>query len=130
MPYLTLTIGIFVARLVKELVCNSFFVTFFEKKVTPKNFTVGKVFAYIVRSTVERTMFAQTKAVKFSPAFFKRRRSQGRVALVALRRERNTFILPKTQEWVNSFAMQRKRENLVGGSPFFAVFWFFRGGVF
>ena len=39
-----------------------FFVTFFEKKVTPKNFTAGKVFAHIVRSnTVPRVILSGTK---------------------------------------------------------------------
>ena len=104
-----------------------FFVTFFEKKVTPKNFTVGKVFVYIVRSTVEHTMFALAQAVKFSPAFFKRRRSQGRGALVALRRVRNSPIVRKTQERVNFFACKERGRTLVGGSPFLLFFVFFVG---
>ena len=89
-----------------------FFVTFFEKKVTPKNFTVGKVLAYIVRSTVVRTLFAQTKVEKFSSTFFKRWRGvKGRVA---------PYIVRQTQERVNFFALQRKRENPRRGFSFFS----------
>ena len=43
------------------------------------------------------------KEVKFSPAFFKRRRGQGRGALVALRRERNP---PLAFLFVNFFFAQ------------------------
>ena len=39
-----------------------FFVTFFEKKVTPKNFTEGKVLEHILRSTIlPRVILSGTK---------------------------------------------------------------------
>ena len=73
----------------------------FLKKSSAKNFPTGKAFSRVfkkLRSTAVSTKFAQTKAVKFSPAFFKRRRGQGREALGALRRERNTPMLQIAQE--------------------------------
>ena len=51
--------------------CLDFFATFL-KKGSAKNFTDGKVLAHILRSTVVRTLFAQTKVEKFSSTFFKR----------------------------------------------------------
>ena len=40
--------------------CQAFFVTFFEKKVTPKNFQRKFLWYYILRSTIECTMFANS----------------------------------------------------------------------
>ena len=74
---------------------------------------------YIVRSTVESAMFAQTGRVGacshrlkvFSQVFFKKlARVKGRVA---------PFIVRPTQERVNFFAEQRKRENPRRGFSFF-----------
>ena len=93
-----------------------------------KTFKRGVIFlVYIVRSTNKRTMFALTYAWKFSPAFFKRRRSQGREALVALRRVRNSPIVRKTQERVNFFACKERGRTLVGGSPLIVLLIFFVG---
>ena len=61
---------------------------------------------------------AKSDQEKFSSTFFKRWRGQGREALVALRRERNPLIVRKTQERVNFFAEQRKRENPRRGFSF------------
>ena len=89
-----------------------FFVTFFEKKVTPKNFTVGKVFglhsafdgyAHYVRTNQSRKVFVHL--------FQKVAGVKGRVA---------PYIVRKTQERVNFFALQRKRENPRRGFSFFS----------
>ena len=52
-----------------------------------------------------------TQGANFGQAFLKACAGQGREALGALRRERNSPIVRKTQERVNLFATQIKREN-------------------
>ena len=84
--------------------------TFFKKKAffphTPifKEIATGSfLLSNIVRSTIKQLMFAQYPRLKvFAHLFQKVARVKGRVA---------PYILTKTQEWVNSFATQRKREN-------------------
>ena len=49
------------------------FATFFKKSGT-KNFHTGKFLSHIVRSTIESTMFAQTKTDNFLLRFFLKKR--------------------------------------------------------
>ena len=80
-----------------------------------------------MRSTIECAMFAPHPRVKvFVHLFQKVAQSRAR-SLGALRRGRNSLIVRKTQERVNFFAKQRKRENPRRGFSFFSWCFFMWG---
>ena len=100
---------------------------FFKEKVflsphpfPSKNLKQGVYFFVVICALIDRTYNVRTnpRSKVLVHLFQKVVKVKGRIAPVALRRERNPPFLPKTQESVNFFGNAKERgRTLVGGSP-------------